>query len=54
MTAEERLSAFWAGQLSFGQCLEWSRRAQAEVPLAPNGEFLYIACRSPEWLGDCD
>jgi hypothetical protein len=52
MTREERLKAFYAGRLTFGQCLEWSRRAQDEVPRAPDGEFLYIACRSPEWLGD--
>lgn len=52
MTGEERLAAFREGQLTLGQCLEWSRRAQREVPKAPDGEFLYIACRTPEWLGE--
>ena len=52
MTPAERLAAFWDGQLSFGQCLEWARRAQDEVPKAPSGEFLFIAGRTPEWLGE--
>ncbi len=52
MTKQERLAAFWEGQLTFGQCLEWSRHAGDEVPRAPDGEFLYIACRTPEWLGE--
>ncbi len=52
MTKQERLAAFWEGQLTFGQCLEWSRHATDEVPRAPDGEFLYIACRTPEWLGE--
>lgn len=52
MTPQERVAAFWASELTFGQCLEWSRRAAHEVPKAPDGEFLYVACRTPEWLGD--
>jgi hypothetical protein len=52
MTREERVAAFWASELTFRQCLEWSRHAGHEVPTAPDGEFLYIACRTPEWLGE--
>ena len=52
MTREERIAAFWASELTFGQCLEWSRHAGHEVPKAADGEFLYIACRTPEWLGE--
>ena len=52
LSRAERLAAFEAGRLTFGQCLEWARRAPREVPLAADGEFLFIACRTPEWLGD--
>ena len=52
LTPAQRRSAFYAGDLTFGQCLEWARRAQHEVPKAADGEFLFIACRTPEWLGD--
>jgi len=52
LTRAERVAAFWDGRLTFRQCLEWSRHAQHEVPKAPDGEFLYIACRTPEWLGE--
>lgn len=52
LTPEQRIAAFWDGEFSVGQCLEWSRRAAHEVPRAPDGEFLYIACRTPEWLGE--
>ncbi len=52
LTPAERVAAFWDSRLTFGQCLEWSRRAPHEVPKASDGEFLYIACRTPEWLGE--
>lgn len=52
LSRTERLAAFEDGRLSFRQCLEWARRAPREVPLAADGEFLFIACRTPEWMGD--
>lgn len=52
MTKEERLAAFWDGTLTMRQCLEWGSQAPNEVPRAADGEFLFIACRTPEWLGE--
>ncbi len=52
LSADERVAAMRDGRLTLGQCLEWARRAPGEVPLAPDGEFLFIAVRTPEWLGE--
>ena len=52
LSAEQRVAAMRDGRFTLGQCLEWARRAPREVPLAPDGEFLFIAVRTPEWLGE--
>ncbi len=39
------------GKLTFRQCFDWAARAPEEVPRV-NGEFIFIACRTPEWLED--
>jgi hypothetical protein len=52
MTPEERVAAFYRGELSFGECQAWSRRFPHEPPTGPCGEYLYILARTPEWLGE--
>ena len=49
MSAEQRRAAFFRGELTLGDCLAWARRYPHEPPTAPDGEWLFIACRTPEW-----
>jgi hypothetical protein len=49
MTPRQRLAAFYRSELSLGDCLAWARRFPDEPPLAPDGEYLFIAVRTPEW-----
>ena len=49
LTREERIQALYDGKLTFRQCFDWAARAPEEVPRV-NGEFIFIACRTPEWL----
>jgi hypothetical protein len=48
MTAAERVSAMWRGQLTRHQLSKWSSREPQEVPLL-GGEFAWIVMRTPEW-----
>lgn len=52
MTREERIAAFYRGELTFNDCLAWSRRYPDEPPTGPCGEYLYILVSTPEWLGE--
>jgi hypothetical protein len=52
MTKEERLAAFWGNTMTMRECLDWGAQAPKEVPHAADGEFLFIAVRTPEWLGE--
>ena len=52
MTPQERIAAFFRGELSFTDCQAWSRRFPPEPPTGPCGEYLYILVRTPEWLGE--
>ena len=52
MTREQRIAAFWRGELTFGDCQAWSRRYPDEPPTGPCGEYLYILVTTPEWLGE--
>jgi len=47
MTAEERATAMYDGELTMSQCLEWARRAPEQVPRIGH-EFWFIAIHSPE------
>jgi hypothetical protein len=49
LSPEERVQALYDGKLTFRQCFDWAARAPHEVPRV-NGEFIFIACRTPEWL----
>jgi len=51
LTPEERVQALYDGKLTFRQCFDWAARAPREIPRV-NGEFIFIACRTPEWLDD--
>jgi hypothetical protein len=51
MTAEERVAAMWRGDLTFAECLAWSRRHPQEVPKI-GGELAYIVMCAPEYLGE--
>jgi hypothetical protein len=48
MTAAQRVSAMWRGQLTRHQLSKWSSRAPHEVPIL-GGEFAWIVIRTPEW-----
>jgi hypothetical protein len=52
MTREERIAAFYRGELGFRDCQAWSRRYPDEPPTGPCGEYLYILVTTPEWLGE--
>jgi hypothetical protein len=52
MTREERIAAFYRGELTFNDCLAWSSRYPDEPPTGPCGEYLYILATTPEWLGE--
>jgi hypothetical protein len=52
MTREERIAAFYRGELTFSDCLAWSRCYPDEPPTGPCGEYLYILATTPEWLGE--
>jgi hypothetical protein len=52
MTGEERTAAFYRGELSLGDCLAWARRMPDEPPRSPDGEYLFITVRTPEWSED--
>ena len=47
MTAQERIAAMRAGDLTLNQLCEWARRRPHEVPLI-NNEFEFIAFKTPE------
>ena len=49
MTAAQRTAAFYRGELSLGDCLAWAQRCPEEPPRAADGEYLFIAVRTPEW-----
>jgi hypothetical protein len=49
MTPEERVAAFWRGDLTFEQCLEWGRRRAAEVPRL-NGELAHVYMTTADYL----
>lgn len=51
-TSKERVEAFYRGEFSLRDCLEWASKRPNEPPRAPDGEFLFIAIRTPEWLED--
>lgn len=48
MTAAQRITAMWRGQLTRRQLSKWTSRAPYEVPLL-GSEFAWIAMRTPEW-----
>lgn len=52
MTSKDRVAAFYRGDLTFDDCLAWSRRYPDEPPTGPCGEYLYILVTTPEWLGE--
>ena len=47
MTAEQRVAAMHAGELSLADCLAWAARFPDEPPTI-NGEWAFIAIRTPE------
>ncbi len=47
MTAEQRVAAMYAGELSFHQLCAWSSRYRDQVPVL-NGEFWFLAVLTPE------
>jgi hypothetical protein len=47
MTAEQRVAAMYAGELSLADCLAWAARFPDEPPTI-NGEWAFIAIRTPE------
>jgi hypothetical protein len=47
MTAEQRVAAMYAGELSLADCLAWAARYPDEPPTI-NGEWAFIAIRTPE------
>lgn len=49
MTPAQRLSAFYRGEFNLFECLAWARRYPKEPPLAADGEWLFIAWKTPEW-----
>jgi hypothetical protein len=49
MSSAQRVAAFYRGELSLADCLAWASRYPKEPPLAADGEFLFIAVRTPEW-----
>jgi hypothetical protein len=53
MTRDERVRAMRAGKLSLRLCLHWASQRPAEVPLAADGEFEFIAISTPE-VADAD
>jgi hypothetical protein len=48
MSAQERIDAMWAGQLTLSQLCEWSSRRPTQVPRLGR-EFAWIVMRTPEW-----
>lgn len=52
MTADQRRAAFFRGELSFADCLAWARRYPNEPPIAGDGEYLFIAWKTPEWADE--
>lgn len=51
-TREERIEAFYGGEFNLRDCLEWASRRPEEPPRAPDGEFLFIAVKTPEWADE--
>ena len=51
MSADERVTAMWRGELSLPECLAWSARHPDQVPLI-GSELAYIAMHTPDWRGD--
>ena len=47
MTADQRVAAMYAGELSLADCLAWAARYPHEPPTI-NGEWAFIAIRTPE------
>jgi hypothetical protein len=47
MTAQQRVAAMYAGELSLADCLAWGARCPNEPPTI-NGEWAFIATRTPE------
>ena len=49
MTADERVAAMRAGELSLDELAAWSRRSPHEVPKI-GGEFEWIVASTADWL----
>jgi hypothetical protein len=47
-SADDRVAAMRAGELTWSQLCEWARRRPHEVPML-HGEFEFIAVLTPEW-----
>ena len=52
MTAAERRTAMYSGQLTYSECCAWAARYRDEVPTL-NGEYWFIAITTPEIADDC-
>lgn len=52
MTRAQRIAAYWRGELSIAECLAWARRFPHEPPRAVDGEWHFIATKTPEYLGE--
>jgi hypothetical protein len=53
MNRAQRIAAMWAGQLSHGQLLAWTRSRPNEIPLLA-GEFAWLVMLTPEWAESRD
>ncbi len=52
MTPDQRVAAFYRGEMNLRDCLAWARRYPHEPPLAADGEYLFIAVKTPEWADE--
>ena len=52
MSPAERVATYWRGELSFAACLAWARRYPHEPPRVADGEWHFVAVRTPEFLGE--
>jgi hypothetical protein len=48
MTADQRVTAMWRGELSLAQLSEWTKKRAHEIP-SLGDEFAWIVMRDPEW-----
>lgn len=57
MSPTERTAAYWRGELSGVQLRSWANLAPHELPLTSldgQGEYHWILCKTPEYLGEFD